>query len=127
MPGKTTNKSRKIVRKHRQIDASGRPLGRLASEIAILLRGKNKPNFETNQDCGDFVEVANCQKIKFTGKKLNQKEYLRHSNYPGGLKRRKMSEVFAKNPEKVLERAVWGMLPKNRLRTKMFKRLKITK
>lgn len=113
-----------VERKTHQIDATDRPLGRLASEIAILLRGKNKASFQPHLDEGDFVEVINCSKIKFTGKKLEQKEYIWHTNHPGGLKRKKVRDVFAANPGEVLRKAVDGMLPKNKLRDLMIKRLK---
>jgi large subunit ribosomal protein L13 len=115
----------KIERKTHQIDATGRPVGRLATEIATILRGKNKPTFQPHIDGGDFVEIINADKMKFTGKKLDQKEYIWHSNYPGGLKRRKVSEVFEKDPGDVIRRAVMGMLPKNKLRDLMIKRLKV--
>ncbi len=113
-----------IERKIHQIDATNKPLGRLASEIAIILRGKNKPSFNPAIDAGDYVEVINCDKVKFTGKKFEQKEYIWHTNYPGGLKRKKIKDVFRVDPGKVLKEAVWGMLPKNKLRDKMIKRLK---
>lgn len=113
-----------IERKTHQIDATGKPLGRLATEIAMILRGKNKPSFDPAVDAGDYVEVANCDKIKFTGKKLEQKEYIWHTNHPGGLKRKKVRDVFTVNPGEVLKEAVWGMLPKNKLRDRMIKRLK---
>ena len=113
----------KIERQTRQIDATNKPLGRLATEIVMILRGKDKPTFQPNIDGGDFVEVINANKIKFTGKKLEQKELITHSNYPGGLKRKKVKEVMAANPGEVLERAVIGMLPKNKLRDLMIKRL----
>lgn len=113
-----------IERKTHQIDATGKPLGRLATEIAMILRGKNKPSFDPAIDAGDHVEVANCDKIKFTGKKLEQKEYIWHTNHPGGLRRKKVKDVFAVNPGEVLKEAVWGMLPKNKLRDRMIKRLK---
>lgn len=113
-----------IERTIHQIDATGKPLGRLATEIALILRGKNKPSFDPAIDAGDYVEVVNCGKIKFTGKKLEQKEYIWHTNYPGGLKRKKMRDVFLVNPGEVLKEAVWGMLPKNKLRDRMIKRLK---
>lgn len=116
---------KKVDKQIHQIDASGKVLGRLASEIAILLRGKNKPTFRPNLDEGDQVEVFHCSQLKFTGKKLANKQYRWHSNYPGGLKSKKMQVVFEKNPAEVLKRAVWGMLPKNRLRPAMIKRLKI--
>jgi len=115
----------KIERKTHQIDATGKPLGRLATEIAMILRGKNKASFTPHIDGGDFVEVSNCDKIKFTGKKLDQKEYIWHTNYPGGLKRKKVRDVFAARPGKVLIVAVMGMLPKNKTRDQMIKRLKI--
>ena len=115
----------KIVRKTHQLDATGRPLGRLATEVATILRGKNKVTFRPHLDEGDFVEVINADKIKFTGKKLEQKEYIWHTNHPGGLRRKKVKDVFAVNPGKVLEEAVMGMLPKTKLRDKMIKRLKV--
>ncbi len=113
----------KIERKTHQIDASGKPLGRLATQIATILRGKNKASFTPHIDAGDFVEVSNCNKIKFTGKKLEQKEYIWHTNFPGGLKRKKVADVFNVQPGKVLKEAVMGMLPKNKLRDRMIKRL----
>jgi len=116
----------KIERKTQQIDATGKVLGRLATQVAILLRGKDVPTFRPNIDAGANVEVINASKIKFSGKKLEQKEYIWHTNYPGGLKRRKVKDVFAKNPGQVLKTAVMGMLPKNKLRSQMIKRLKVT-
>lgn len=113
----------KIERKTHKIDATGRPLGRLATEVAMILRGKNKVTFQPHIDGGDFVEIINPDKIKFTGKKLAQKEFITHSNYPGGLKRKKVRDVFATDPGEVLRRAVVGMLPKNKLRDLMIKRL----
>ena len=101
-----------IKRKTHKLNASGQSVGRLATEIVVLLRGKNKPNFEPHVDGGDFVEVTSCKEMKFTGKKLDQKEYITHSNYPGGLKRKKIKEVFEQDPGEVLRRAVLGMLPK---------------
>ncbi len=114
-----------ISRKTHQIDASGKILGRLASEIAILLRGKNKVNFQPHLDNGDGVIVSNASKIKFSGKKIEQKQYIHHSGHPGGLKTIGLKEVFTKNPALVLKRAIWNMLPKNKLRIKMIKRLRI--
>lgn len=107
------------------IDAKGQPLGRLATKIAILLRGKHKPDFKPHEDKGDFVIVKNIKEIKFTGKKLKQKKYYRHSGYPGGLKEISLEKLFRERPAEVLKKAVWGMLPKNRLRKKIIKRLKI--
>ena len=112
-----------IKRSTHQIDATDKPLGRLATAVAVVLRGKNKPDFQPQIDGGDFVEVVNADKIKFTGKKLERKEFITHSNYPGGLKRKKVKEVFAANPGEVLRHAVIGMLPKNKLRDSMIKRL----
>jgi len=108
-----------------EIDATGRAPGRIATEIAVILRGKNKPDFKPNVLCGDEVKVVNAKKMKFTGKKLEQKEYIRHSGYPGGLKRLPMKKVFEKDPTEVLRKAVWNMLPKNKLRNEIMKNLKI--
>ncbi|MFA5047556.1 MAG: 50S ribosomal protein L13 [Patescibacteria group bacterium] len=115
----------KIDRKTHSIDATDLVLGRLATKIAIILRGKNKATFRPNVDGGDIVEVTNCSKIKFTGKKLEQKEYIWHTTHPGGLKRKKVKDVFSTKPGEVLRVAVMGMLPKNKLRDQMIKRLKI--
>ncbi|OGY44349.1 MAG: 50S ribosomal protein L13 [Candidatus Buchananbacteria bacterium RIFCSPHIGHO2_02_FULL_38_8] len=115
-----------VVRKNHQIDATDKILGRLASEIAIILRGKNKVSFQPNIDGGDGVIVKNVSKLKITGRKLEQKKYFHHSNYPGGLKTKGLGELFSKDPTEVLKRAVWNMLPKNKLRNKMIKRLKIS-
>ncbi len=116
-----------VERKKHVIDATGRPLGRLSTEVALLLRGKNKPTFDPSKDEGDFVEVINASKIKFTGKKLDQKEYIWHTTHPGGLKTKKVKDVFDKKPGEVLQRAVFGMLPKNKLRDRMILRLKSVK
>ena len=107
------------------IDADGKVLGRLAGEIALLLRGKHKPEFAPYKDIGDFVIVKNIGKIKLTGKKFKQKVYYRHSGYLGGLKIIPLKKIFDRNPGEVLRKAVFGMLPKNRLRDKMIKRLRI--
>lgn len=109
-----------------QIDATGKILGRLAAEIAVILRGKAKPGFLRYIDSGDAVEVANVEKIKFTGKKSQQKIYFKHSGYPGGLRAQKLEDKFKKDPASVLRQAVYGMLPKNRTRDKIIKRLKIS-
>lgn len=114
-----------IKREKQTIDATGRAPGRVATEVAILLRGKNKPDFEPHIDAGDFVRVENAAKVKFTGKKLAQKDYYHHTMYPGGLKRTPMKKVFDKDPAEVIRRAVYGMLPKNKLRVEMMKRLTI--
>lgn len=113
------------MRKTHIIDATDKVLGRLASEIAILLRGKHKPDFLPYKDMGDFVVIKNVSKIKISGKKIEQKKYYRHSGYLGGLKEIPLKTLFKKDPAQVLKRAVWGMLPKNKLRAKQIKRLKI--
>jgi len=116
-----------IERKNHQIDATGIALGRLATQIAGLLMGKNKATFDRSRDEGDYVEVINGSQIKFTGKKLDQKKYIWHTTHPGGLRTKKVGQVFATNPGEVLRHAVWGMLPKNKLRDRMIKRLKVSK
>ncbi len=108
-----------------KIDASGKILGRLATQVAILLRGKNKPVFLRYKDSGDTVEVFNADKLKFTGKKLKQKIYFRHSGYPGGLTAISLEKKLSKNPAQVLRQAVLGMLPKNKTRAKIIKRLRV--
>ncbi|TSC54503.1 MAG: large subunit ribosomal protein L13 [Microgenomates group bacterium LiPW_31] len=107
------------------IDANGQILGRLASEIATLLIGKNKPYFVPHLDCGDYVVVINAKEIKVTGKKETQKQYYRHSGYPGGFRQVNLKEQMAKDPRKIIEHAVAGMLPKNKLKDKRLVRLKI--
>lgn len=113
----------KIERKLHKLDAEGQAVGRLATSIATLLRGKHKPAYQPNLDLGDIVEVANISKMKFTGRKLDQKEYHHYSGYLGGLKTRKMSAVYALNPGEVLKKAVREMLPPTKLRPNMLKRL----
>ena len=108
-----------------QVDAEGKTVGRLASEIAKVLIGKHKPTYSHNQDAGDFVIVTNASKVHFTGNKLTDKIYYRHSYYPGGLKQTQAKDVLAKHPERVLELAVRGMLPKNRLRDIRMTRFKV--
>ena len=114
-----------MQRETHTIDATDRPLGRLAVEVAILLRGKQKPDFVPYKDMGDFVVIKNMKKIRITGKKLEQKIYHHHTGYLGNLKKIPMKVIFAKNPGEVLKKAVLGMLPKNKLRAKQIKRLKI--
>lgn len=114
-----------MKRKVHTIDATDKILGRLAAEIAVLLRGKNKASFMPNLDLGDGVIVINTSKIKVSGKKAELKKYYRHSGYPGGIKEITYKELFSKNPNKVLRKAVYGMLPRNKLRSKMIKRLKL--
>lgn len=106
------------------IDATNKSLGRLATEIAVLLMGKNKATFERHIDGGDSVNVVNFDAVKITGNKREQKTYYRHSGYPGGLKEEKLESLLERNPGEVLKRAVYGMLPKNKLRPLMIKRLK---
>ncbi len=113
-----------MKRKTQIIDASSQVLGRLASQIARLLRGKHKPNFLPNLDMGDFVVVKNVDKLKITGKKMEEKKYFRHSGYLGGGKEITLKKLFREKPAEVLKKAVFGMLPKNKLRAKMIKRLK---
>ncbi|MCE5248143.1 MAG: 50S ribosomal protein L13 [Candidatus Polarisedimenticolia bacterium] len=106
-------------------DAAGIPLGRLASVVAAILRGKNKPQFTPFLDAGDFVVVVNADKVVLTGRKLDQKIYRRHSGYPGGLKEIPARTMLAERPERAVELAIKGMLPKNRLGRKMFTKLKV--
>ena len=106
-------------------DASDRVLGRFATKIADKLRGKDKPTFTPHVDGGDFVVVINAEKVKVTGKKSDQKKYYKHSLYPGGLKEKSYQEVLNNNPERIIENAVRGMLPKNKLGKSIFKKLKV--
>ena len=105
------------------VDAEGQTLGRLASQIATVLRGKNKPTYTPHMDCGDYVIVVNAEKIKVTGKKLDQKIYYHHSEYIGGMKETTLKEKLARKPEQVIELAVKGMLPKGPLGRQMYKKL----
>lgn len=107
------------------IDAEDQILGRVASKAAQILRGKHKPTYAPHVDTGDFVVIVNADKIRVTGKKLTDKEYYRHSGYPGGLKCETFEEAMAKHPERVIEHAVKGMLPKNTLGRAMAKKLKV--
>ena len=113
----------KIERKWYVVDAEGCTLGRLASGVASVLRGKNKPQFTPHVDTGDYVIVVNAEKIKVTGKKLNQKVYYSHSEYVGGMKETTLKEMLAKHPERVIEYAVKGMLPKGPLGRQMYTKL----
>lgn len=116
-------KPAEIERKWYVVDATGYTLGRLASEVAKVLRGKNKPIFTPNVDTGDYVIIVNAEKIKVTGKKMNQKVYFQHSDYVGGVRETSLKEMLAKHPERVLEFAVKGMLPKGPLGRDMYKKL----
>ena len=113
----------KIERKWYVVDATGMTLGRLASEVAKILRGKNKPVFTPHEDTGDYVIITNAEHIKVTGKKLDQKIYYHHSDYVGGMKETTLREMLAKKPEKVVELAVKGMLPKGPLGREMYTKL----
>ena len=113
----------KIERKWYVVDAEGQTLGRLSSEIAKILRGKNKPEFTPNVDTGDYVIVVNAEKVKVTGKKLDQKIYYHHSEYVGGMKETTLKDMLAKHPERVITYAVKGMLPKGPLGRQMGKKL----
>ncbi len=112
-----------INRKWYVVDADGMTLGRLASEVAKILRGKNKPIFTPHMDTGDYVIIVNAEKVKVTGKKLDQKVYYHHSGYVGGLKETTLKEKLAKKPEQVIELAVKGMLPKGPLGRQMYRKL----
>ena len=114
-----------IERKWYVVDATGCTLGRLSSEIAKVLRGKNKPIFTPHMDCGDYVIVVNAEKVKVTGRKLDQKIYYNHSDYVGGMKETTLREMMAKKPEKVVELAVKGMLPKGPLVRSMMDKLHV--
>jgi large subunit ribosomal protein L13 len=107
------------------VDAKDQTLGRLASKIALILRGKHKPSFAPNLDVGDYVIVINCERIHVTGKKLDDKMYYRHSGYPGGLRETPLRRMLEKHPDRVITLAVRGMLPKNALGRKMLKKLKV--
>jgi len=114
-----------IERKWYVVDATGYTLGRLATEVAKILRGKNKPTFTPHMDCGDYVIVVNAENIKVTGKKLDQKIYYNHSAYVGGMRETTLREMMEKKPEKVIELAVKGMLPKGPLGRSMFSKLHV--
>ena len=118
-------KQGEVARNWVLVDAEGAVLGRLATQIAMILRGKNKPQFTPNSDCGDFVVVINADKVQLTGNKANQKVYYRHSGYNGGLKAESFRQAMAKHPEQVIERAVRGMLPKTTLGRQQLKKLKV--
>lgn len=118
-------KKEEIEKKWWLVNAEGRILGRLATEIAILLRGKRNPKFAHFLDCGDYVIVINAEKVKVSGKKEVQKKYYSHSGYPGGLKETSFNELLEKKPEEIIRKAVWGMIPKNKLGRAVFKKLKV--
>jgi len=116
-----------IERKWYVVDAKDAVLGRLAVKIAVQLRGKNKPVFTPNVDTGDFVIVVNADKVRLTGNKVTDKVYYHHTGYVGGIKAETAKEMFEKHPERIIEKAVWGMLPKNTLGKQMLKKLKVYK
>ena len=120
-----TPKSADITRKWWVVDAAGKPLGRLATEVATLLRGKHKPTFAPHIDTGDFVIVINASAVEVTSKKSQQKIYYRYTGYPGGLREESFASLRERRPEAVIERAVQGMLPKNKLGRKMIGKLKV--
>jgi large subunit ribosomal protein L13 len=121
----TFAKKERVERKWYVIDAQGQVLGRLAAEIARRLRGKHKPTYTPHIDTGDYIIVVNAEKIRLTGDKLEQKIYYRHTGYPGGLKSINAKNLLHHKPERVLEHAVKGMLPKNKLGRRMYKKMKV--
>ncbi len=123
---KTISANKKTVDKQwLLVDAEGQTLGRLASKVAVLLRGKHKPNFTPHVDCGDNVVIINAEKIQLSGNKMVEKVYQRYTGYPGGQRERTAEEMLAKNPTSLVEKAVKGMLPKNKLGAQLFRNLKV--
>lgn len=120
-----TAKPGDITREWYVIDATDQTLGRLATEIATLLRGKHKPMYTPNMDCGDFVIVTNADKVKVTGKKTTDKEYIHHTGWPGGFRKTTFEKLIAEHPERVIEKAVRGMLPHTRLGRAVYTKLKV--
>ena len=120
-----TAKTAEIEREWFVVDAEGKTLGRLASEIAQILKGKHKPTYSPHLDCGDYVIVINAEKVHVTGRKLDQKMYYRHSGYPGGLTEINLRRQLETHPDRVILAAVKGMLPKNKLGRRMIKKLKV--
>ncbi|WP_103866462.1 50S ribosomal protein L13 [Aquimarina sp. I32.4] len=114
-----------VTKEWLHVDAEGQTLGRLSSVVAILLRGKHKPSFTPHVDCGDNVIITNAEKINLTGKKWTDKSYIRHTGYPGGQRSLTAQELYDKNPERLIEKAVKGMLPKNKLGAVLFRNLKV--
>ena len=114
-----------VTKEWLHVDAEGQTLGRLSSTVAKLLRGKYKPNFTPHVDCGDNVIITNAAKINLTGKKWTEKSYIRHTGYPGGQRSLTAQELYEKNPERLIEKAVKGMLPKNKLGADLFRNLKV--
>ena len=114
-----------ITREWWVVDANDQNLGRLATQIAVKLIGKDKPSYTPGVDCGDYVVIINAERITVTGNKLEDKKYYRHSGYPGGIYETKLKDMLKKHPERVLHKAVWGMIPHNRLGRKIIKKLKV--
>ena len=123
--GTFTAKPETVVQDWYLVDATDKVLGRLATQIATRLRGKHKPEYTPHVDTGDHIVIVNAAKIRVTGDKINQKKYYRHSGYPGGIKETALSDELENNPERVIERAVKGMLPKNSLGRSMFRKLRV--
>ena len=119
----TIAKPNEVERKWYVIDATNKPLGRLASEVAVILMGKNKPIFTPNVDCGDFVIIVNAEKVGLSGDKIHTKKYYNNSQYTGGLRTRTAGEMLEKYPVEMVERSVWGMIPKGRLGRQIYKKL----
>ena len=120
-------KKEEVKRDWYVIDATGKPLGRLASKVAMILKGKHKPTYTPHVDTGDYVIIVNADKVILTGKKMDNKVYYHHSGYPGGIKAESFKSLMSRSPEKVVYKAVWGMLPHNALGRRMIKKLKIYK
>jgi large subunit ribosomal protein L13 len=118
-------KPAEVERKWYVVDAEGKTLGRMASEVAAILRGKNKPTFTPHVDCGDYVIVINAEKVAVTGKKRQEKIYKRHTGYPGGLRELTFEQLMEKHPEEVVKHAVKGMMPTGKLGRQMYKKLKV--
>ena len=123
--GTFTAKPETVVQDWYLVDATDKVLGRLATQIATRLRGKHKPEYTPHVDTGDHIVIVNAAKIRVTGDKINQKKYYRHSGYPGGIKETALSDELENNPERVIEKAVKGMLPKNSLGRAMFRKLRV--
>ena len=123
--GTFTAKPETVVQDWYLVDATDKVLGRLATQIAIRLRGKHKPEYTPHVDTGDHIVIVNAAKIRVTGDKMNQKKYYRHTGYPGGIKETVLSDELENHPERVIERAVKGMLPKNSLGRAMFRKLRV--
>ena len=118
-------KPEEVERKWYVVDAEGQTLGRLASKVAAILRGKNKPTFTPHVDCGDYVIVINAEKVAVTGKKRQEKIYKRHTGYPGGLRELTFEQLLEKHPEEVVKHAIKGMMPTGKLGRQMYKKLKV--